>query len=122
MNYELYFVENFIVKSRKSRLLYELQNPRKRRNGISRFCHDAENLLDMRKICPIQDFERLLGNPECDIIAYQSELDNLHCNLKQALKLVLGNGMAAVIIGKDFAIVETEQIQGTPVRYFLKLS
>ncbi|MDE6776822.1 MAG: hypothetical protein K2J25_02695 [Oscillospiraceae bacterium] len=121
MNYELFFIKNFIIKSRQDRLLYELQNLKKRQDCLGRFCHYAENLLDMQKICHTQDFEKILGNPECYIMAYHQELDKLTCNLKQALKLVLGNGMSAVIIGKNFAIVETEQLQGTPDRYFLKL-
>ncbi|MDE6658429.1 MAG: hypothetical protein K2J88_07605 [Oscillospiraceae bacterium] len=121
MNYELFFIKNFIVKSRQDRLLYELQNSKKRQNCIGRFCHHAEYLLDMHKICDTQDFEKILGNPECYIMAYHQELDKLTCNLKQALKLVLGNGMSAIIIGENFAIVETEQLQGTPDRYFLKL-
>ncbi|MDE6708690.1 MAG: hypothetical protein K2K06_11730 [Oscillospiraceae bacterium] len=121
MNYELFFVKNFIIKSKRDRLLYELQNSKKRQDCLGRFCHHAEDLLDMQKICDTQDFEKILGNPECYIMAYHQELDKLTCNLKQALKLVLSNGMSAIIIGKNFAIVETEQLQGTPDRYFLKL-
>ena len=121
MNYELFFVKNFIIKSKQDRLLYELQNSKKRQDCLGRFCHHAEDLLDMQKICDTQDFEKILGNPECYIMAYHQELDKLTCNLKQALKLVLSNGMSAIIIGKNFAIVETEQLQGTPDRYFLKL-
>ncbi|MBD5143452.1 MAG: hypothetical protein HDT22_07580 [Ruminococcus sp.] len=121
MNYELFFVKNFIINSKQDRLLYELQNSKKRQDCLGRFCHHAEDLLDMQKICDTQDFEKILGNPECYIMAYHQELDKLTCNLKQALKLVLSNGMSAIIIGKNFAIVETEQLQGTPDRYFLKL-
>ncbi|MDE5769540.1 MAG: hypothetical protein K2H82_09165 [Oscillospiraceae bacterium] len=122
MNYESYFIKNFIVRSRQERLQYELQSMKKRQYGIGRFCHYAEDWLDMSKICKTEDFAILKENPECYVIAYQPELDKLQCSLKHALELVLGNGMAAVIVGVGFAVVETEQVQGTPVRYFLKLS
>lgn len=120
-DYELFFIENFIIKSKRNRLFYELRNSKKRQNCLGRFCHHAEDLLDMQKICDTQDFEKILGNPECYILAYNSELDKSQCNLKQALKLVLGNGMSAIIIGKNFAIIETEQCYSMPIRYFLKL-
>lgn len=121
MNYESYFIKNFIVRSRQERLQYELKSMKKRQYGIGRFCHHAEDWLDMSKICKTEDFTALTENPKCYVIAYQPELDKLQCSLKHALKLVLGNSMAAVIVGDGFAVVETEQMQGIPVRYFLKL-
>lgn len=41
------------------------------------------------------------------------------CKLDQALELVLENGMAAIIVSNNTAIVETEQYKGTPLRYIL---
>ena len=126
MNYEAYFVKQFIVRSRRDRLLYELQSRRKRRDGIGRFCHDTENLIDNSKLIvsgshlTAYDFEKCLGNRKCYVIAYHAELDGLSCYLREALEKVLDNGMAAVIIGEDFAIIETEQEQGSAVKYLLK--
>ena len=40
------FVRSFVVKERQERLLYELTRPKKRYDGLSRFCHTAEQLLD----------------------------------------------------------------------------
>ena len=53
----------------------------------------------------------------CYIIAYQKELDKKYVSFEDALGLVLGNGMAAIIICNDFAVIETEQYSGTPFRY-----
>ena len=54
------------------------------------------------------------------IIAYDPRLDRRTCSLNDALKLVLGNGMPAIIICNDLIIVETEQCFGTPTRYILR--
>ncbi len=52
MNYneERHFVQSFIRKNRRERLLYELTSPEKRYEGVSRFCHQAGELLDRSKI------------------------------------------------------------------------
>ena len=44
------FVRSFVVRERQERLLYELTRPKKRYDGLSRFCHTAELLLDKRRI------------------------------------------------------------------------
>ncbi|MDE6708747.1 MAG: hypothetical protein K2K06_12020 [Oscillospiraceae bacterium] len=51
------------------------------------------------------------------IIAYNPILDKKSCKLSEALNLVLGNGMAAIIVSDNMAIIETEQCFGTPMRY-----
>ena len=42
-----------------------------------------------------------------------------YVSFEDALGPVLGNGMAAIIICNDFAVIETEQYSGTPFRYIL---
>lgn len=36
---EKHFVQTFIRRNRRERLLYELTTPKKRMDGVSRFCH-----------------------------------------------------------------------------------
>ena len=55
----------------------------------------------------------------CYIIAYQKELDKKYVSLADAFNLVLGNGMAAIIVCDNFVIIETEQCFGSPFRYIL---
>ena len=62
---ERYFVQTFIRKDRRERLLYELTTPGKRYDGISRFCHQAKGLLDPAKI--IMEGEDLDRHPEFDL-------------------------------------------------------
>ncbi len=42
---EQHFVQSFIRKARRERLLYELTTPEKRYDGVNRFCHQAKELL-----------------------------------------------------------------------------
>ena len=56
------FVESFIVKNRRERLLNMLTTPKKRHEGLSRFCHRAKDLLDPDRI--IMEGEDLERRPE----------------------------------------------------------
>ena len=128
MDYEQIFVKKCIVKNRQDRLLYELGG-KKRRDGAGRFCHDAKELLIPERIVlagPVSESEiaHILGeramSEECMIMAYNTDLDRCSCTASEALHMVLGNGMAAVVMAGSFAVVETEQCCGTPMRYVLK--
>lgn len=122
------FVKRFIKKTKQDRLLFELSG-KKRKHGIERFCHSTEDMIDMERITysgndlfsdEILRITRQYKVPKlCYIIAYQKELDKKYVSFEEALGLVLGNGMAAIIICNDFAIIETEQYSGTPFRYIL---
>lgn len=122
------FVKKFIKKEKQDRLLFELSG-KKRQYGIERFCHNAEDMIDTERIVysgnnllpdEILKITKQYKVPEsCYIIAYQKELDKKYVSFEDALGLVLGNGMAAIIICNDFAVIETEQYSGTPFRYIL---
>lgn len=122
------FVKRFIKKEKQDRLLFELSG-KKRQHGIERFCHNAEDMIDTKRIVysgnslfpdEILKITKQYKVPEsCYIIAYQKELDKKYVSFEDALGLVLGNGMAAIIICNDFAVIETEQYSGTPFRYIL---
>ncbi len=122
------FVKRFIKKAKQDRLLFELSG-KKRQHGIERFCHNAEDMINTERIIysgndlfpdEILKITKQYKVPEsCYIIAYQKELDKKYVSLTDALDLVFGNGMAAIIVCKDFAIIETAQCSGTPFRYVL---
>ena len=130
MNKELEkdFVYHFIVKEKRERLLYELSG-KKRMDGISRFCHNAVDLIRQDTIIRFGDdlfpeeilhiSEKYTSRKQAYVIAYQEELDRMTCDIQTALDRVLGNGMAAVILLDTIAVIETEQSNGTPYRYLL---
>ena len=117
-----------IKKTEQDRLLFELSG-KKRQHGIGRFCHSTEDMIDTERFTYSgndlfsDDILRIIRQykvPElCYIIAYQKELDKKYVSFEDALSLVLGNGMAAIIICNDLAVIETEQYSGTPFRYIL---
>ena len=122
------FVKRFIKKAKQDRLLFEL-NGKKRKNGIERYCHNTEDMIVTERIAysgnnlfpdEILRITKQYKVPKsCYIMAYHEELDQKYVSLADALDLVLGNGMAAIIICDDFVIIETEQCSGTPFRYIL---
>ncbi len=52
---EQYFVQTYIKKNRRDRLLFELSAEKRRYDGLSRFCHQAGELLDPAKIIAAGD-------------------------------------------------------------------
>ena len=130
MNSELEkdFIYRFVIKEKRERLLYELSG-RKRMDGISRFCHNAADLIRQDAIIRSGDdlfseeilriIEKYTSRKQAYLIAFQEDLDQVSCDLQTALDQVLGNGMAAIILLDTIAVIETEQCNGTPYRYLL---
>lgn len=122
------FVKTFVVKDKRDRLLYELFG-KKREQGIGRFCHNADKMLVKGKIAAsgnylyydeiLQEVEKYKVSGNWYIMSMNKSMDGIVCQFDEALDLVLGNGMAAIIVSDSIAIVETEQYRGTPVRYIL---
>ena len=121
------FVQSFILREKRERLLFELGGKR-RREGIGRFCHGAESLLMKEKIiasgplniAQIRSYVEQYAPKETGYLcAYNANLDGLRMPAPAALKKALNNGMAALLIFECLAIVETEQESGTPDRYIL---
>jgi len=127
--YEQEFVSKCIVKRMQERLLFEL-NGKKRINGIGRFSHNTDNLITVENIIlksnqiSKDEIISLIGKfqltNKCYIVAYNVYLDKVNCSFLEALELVLGNGMPAIIISDNYAVIETEQCCGTPTRYIVK--
>ena len=124
-------IARFLRKDIWERLLYEIHG-KKRRKGIGRFCHEAESILKESAVVAhgrLSEEEILQTVQQCDqfsmqhlnwyIMAYAKELDRKLCSFREALSMVLDNGMAAVILSEHTAIIETEQVCGTPMRYVL---
>lgn len=122
------FVNQFIKKSRRQRLLYELSG-RSRQNGLGRFCHNAEDMfvtgkiIDNRKDIGVSELQIMLPakykDTKCYIMAYNKSIDRQVCDYDKALELVLGNGMAAIIVFDGFAVVETGQYLGSAQKLVL---
>ena len=125
---EQYFVQTFIRKSRRERLLFELMTPRKRYDGISRFCHQAEEVLDHSKIFMsgedidrLPEFKRFVRTHDeiCYILSPDGFVDGQSVPLKDAVQMAVMCPDAVVIIGSSFAIIFGEPAKVGRGKYLL---
>lgn len=122
------FVRLFVRKSRRERLLYELTNSRKRYDGLSRFCHNAAELLDAGKILLSgEDLERQAAfrafverhDEPCLILSPDFSLDGRTARFSAALSLAFACFDAAIILGGSFTVVYGEVMKGGRGKYLL---
>lgn len=111
---EKYFVNTYIRKDRRERLLYELSTPKKRYEGISRFCHCSKELIDPSKIAMEGDgidrdrgFTDFLArhNEICLVLSPENCDEDLFLPLKESMDIASLGLDAMVIIGSCFAVV-----------------
>ena len=125
---EQHFVQSFIRKNRRERLLYELSTPEKRYDGVSRFCHQAKELLDPSKI--IMEGEDLDRRPEFDCFVRQHDeicfvlspefyTDEQFLPLRDAVHRAIISLDAVIIMGSTFAVVFGEPVKGGRGKYLL---
>ena len=123
------FIQNFILKDRRERSLFELNNPQKRNLFVGRFNHGWATLIDMRKMTLIpkkenqynfvKDNLKIKDTDLCYLISCYDDIDNEIMNFKQAFDKSWGRGFATLIImaNADKIYLETEQVQGSPDRF-----
>ena len=121
------FVNSFIRKERRRRLLFELGSPQKRRDAVDRFCHQAEELLDPAKIALRgEDLERraefraFLRQREGPCLMLSPAFpEGRTLPLSRAVEEALLFPDAAVIAGDGFAVVFGEPMPGGRGKYLL---
>ena len=121
------FVNSYVIKNKRERLLFELWG-KKRRDGIGRFSHCTDNLIDDSKIRfkgkyisnDLKEIVATTNTSKCYVISWYEELDGKEFNKDDVLDLLLGCGMPSIAIFDDFVIIETEQEQGPAIKYFLR--
>ena len=125
---ERHFVQTFIRKDRRERLLFELTTPGKRYDGISRFCHQAKDLLDPAKIIMEgedldrrPEFERFLGQHEetCYVLSPAMDTEGQLLDLRDAVDQAILCPDAVIIMGSSFAIVFGEPMKGGRGKFLL---
>ena len=123
------FVNTYIRRERQERLLFELCSAKKRYRGLDRFCHSAEDLLDMRKVIMrgygLSDTAEIKRYADkhtgrCVILSPDPALDKLSGTLKEALSVCALGTDAALIVGEGYAYVFTEAERGGRMQYLLE--
>ena len=123
-----YFVNTYITRNRRERLLHELTTPKKYYDGISRFCHRSDELLDPAKIAvksekPDQlpafiQFVRTHDEP-CRMLSPDPGLDGQLLPLASAVEQAAAGTDAVLIVGRGFAVVFEEAGKNGRSRYLL---
>ena len=123
---EQYFIQNFIRKSRRDRSHFELTTEKRRYDGLSRFCHQAAELLDPARIVLSgadlegrPDFLRFVEqhNETCLLLSPDPGMDNQTMQFHDAVRVAAGFHDAVIIIGSTFAIVFGEPVKGGRSEY-----
>ena len=122
------FVRSFIRKNRRERLLYELTTPKKRYDGISRFCHQADDFLDPAKIyIKGEDLERRSEfkafvkkhDEPCLVLSPELYPDEPCVYFSAAADWAASSLDAVLILGNGFAVVFGEPSVGGRGKYLL---
>ncbi len=122
------FVQTFIRKSRRERLLYELTTPGKRYDGVSRSSHPAKELLDPSRIVMEgedinrrPEFERFVRQHDeiCFVLSPDPLLNEQFLPLKDAAEQAVLCPDAVVIMGSSFAVVFGEPMKGGRGKFLL---
>ena len=125
---EQYFIQTYIKKNRRDRLLFELSAEKRRYDGLSRFCHQAGELLDPAKIIAAGDdlerrpeFLRFVKHHDdiWYVISPDYEMDGRTLQTKDAVSLAAAFYDAVIIIGSTFAIIFGEPMKGGRDKYLL---
>ncbi|MBQ6223028.1 MAG: hypothetical protein IJJ44_10495 [Solobacterium sp.] len=125
-----HFVKTFIRKNRRERLLFELTKE-DRYDGVSRFCHQAKELLEPSRILMkgkdmdrTQEFQRFLKqhHETCLVLSPDSSMDGQCLSLGDAVKQAEMCLDAVLILGSTFTVVYTEPMKGGRDKYLLSES
>lgn len=136
------FVNRFIVKDHRERLLFELQmrhtpsrKVERRGRFLGRFSHGALKYLDSRFLTVLEppnsdpavilDILNREGAAQlCYSISTADAIDGRILPLREALKVAVGFGMPSIVscLPGRLAYLETEQEIGPPGRYILSRS
>ena len=125
---ETEFVLNYICPEKRSRLLHELTDRRKRSRGLDRFCHQSAQLIDPKRILlsgsdlgQQEDFYRFVSSHEEQtvILSPNPVLDGVILPLADAVRAVMTDTDASIVLGADYVLVNGEAMKGFREHYLL---
>ena len=125
---EQHFVNTFIRKNRRERILHELTAPEKRCAGIDRFCHQAKALIDPARI--VMEGEDLERRPEferfvrahdelCYVLSNDFYTGEKFVPFEEAVGLAVMCPDVVLVLGSTFALVFGEPMKGGRGKFLL---
>lgn len=127
-NIESSFINDYIVKERRERLLFELGSVKKRETAIMRFSHNAEGLINLKKI--IYCNEALTEKQAIDFfktkrinkfyIVSLGRNDKCVLSFEDALAYCFSEYMPVILIGEGYSFLKCESEYGTSKKIILQ--
>ena len=128
INIENIFIDNFIRRPFRKRLMFELSG-KKRYDGIGRFCHEADEILDLRYAYEVgkdiyhAELKKYLTennyrfNNDCYYFdAYCGE----YLDVEEAIDRSMRNMSESIILFVySIAFIKSETDYGAPMKYLL---
>lgn len=121
VNMEKKFVKEYIKKNKRDRIYYELSSAKKRKSAIGRFCHNAMDFIDERKVeyygtdlSRVKEIIDKAYKKECYMISWDASVDGCMYKPFEAINIMNNMGMPSIVVFEDFCIIRTEQTSGTP--------
>ncbi len=119
------FIEKFINKQYKERLSFELASKKKRIEGIERFSHGIELLLDKKYLGEKSEkldkrtLEKYALHAPVYLLSYQHS-DGVFMECDQAIEYLSETPSAAIAVFGDVCIIKAEYEGGQATYYILK--
>ncbi|MGG4438652.1 hypothetical protein AAXE64_29285 [Priestia megaterium] len=126
-------IRKFFKRSLQDRVLFELFSRKKRKNALSRLCHNYDDTLNKEYMTKLEEddynsktisdlLKKLGSETYCYVISWDEGIDGKQLSLQEALDKVVGLGMPSIIscIHGELAYFEGEHEYGSTPRYILK--
>ena len=123
------FVNKYINKNRKERILYELKSSKKRKNAVSRFCHNTSDLLNKEKIIYKADyyserfFKEIFKEKKIHqgyIVAMDDKFDGKIVSEIDFFDMVLIDLMCVIFITDNNCVIISEEENGKRESFLLE--
>ena len=108
---ELNFINTYVVKEKKERLIYEFSNSKKRENALLRFSHNIESIVNDKFIkcrCNIDNIDKFLTLFGNVYIISLLKIGGEICPYKQAIAHLSEEYMPIIIIADSHIIIKSE--------------
>ncbi len=108
---ELDFINTYVVKEKKERLIYEFSNPKKRENALLRFSHNIESIVNDKFIkcrCNIDNINQFLDLFGDVYVVSLYKIGGEICSYKQAVAHLSEQYMPVIIIADNHVIIKSE--------------
>ena len=111
--YQEFFISNYIISSKKKRLIYEIDSTKKKRCFIDHFCHDTKKFIISNKIIyegELNDSFFIMERVKNEHFFVMSEnyIDGITMDYNELKELLDKDLMEVIAISKKHVIIKEE--------------